>query len=121
MTTTQLFSDIELETEVVTAPNHQQMEVLIDKSLQHLKTAITALADKDIPRKNEAISKAKNIIKYLRSGLNFKDKQRVEAVLLDSIYVFIEKNLTDATLNDDPHYIEQAEKVIIILRSGWDE
>ena len=121
MSTTQLYSDIELETEVMTASNHRLIQMLIDKSLQHMKIAIVAMAEKDVPRKNKAISKAANIINYLRTCLNFNDERTVElATLLDSIYVFIEKSLLNATLRNDAHYVEQAEKVITILKSGWD-
>lgn len=121
MSSTQLYSDIELETEVMTASNHRLIQMLIDKSLQHMKMAIAAMAEKDVPKKNKSISKAANIINYLRTCLNFNDERTVElATLLDSIYVFIEKSLLNATLRNDAHYVEQAEKVITILKSGWD-
>lgn len=119
--TTELYSDIELTTEVMTASSHRLIQMLIDKCLQQVRLAKTFITEKDIHKKHKAISKAADIINYLRTCLNFDDeKARDLSNLLDSIYIFIEKSLLEASLKNDVWYLDQSETVLTILKSGWD-
>ena len=119
--TSQLYSDIELTTEVMTASNHRLIQMLFDKCLQHIYLSRNHILAQDYQSKRYNISKAADIVNYLRTCLNFEDKQAADLVtLLDSLYVFLEKSLLQATLKNETQYLDQAEKVLSIVKSGWD-
>ncbi|MEO8400422.1 MAG: flagellar export chaperone FliS [Gammaproteobacteria bacterium] len=118
----QIYTDIELDTEVMTASNHRLIQMLIDKCLQHIQLAKAHIVNKDIKKKHHAISKAADIINYLRTCLNVEEQQTKElAVLLESIYNHLEKSLLQATLKNDIEYLDHAHAVLSNIKSGWDQ
>jgi flagellar protein FliS len=89
--------------------------------LQHIYLSRNHILAQDYQSKRYNISKAADIVNYLRTCLNFEDKQAADLVtLLDSLYVFLEKSLLQATLKNETQYLDQAEKVLSIVKSGWD-
>ena len=86
------YSDIAVTTEVMSATPHRQIQMLYEKCLQHLAAAKTHVLNADTVKKSQSISKANDIVHYLRTCLNFKyEEARDLSNLLDSIYIFIEK------------------------------
>jgi flagellar protein FliS len=121
MKITESYSDIELTTEVMSASNHRLIQMLFDKGLQHIRLARNSVAENDLVKRNYHITKASDIIAYLRECLNFEDKNAVDlAKLLDSIYVFIEQSLLNVTLKNEVKSLNDSEKALSILKSGWD-
>lgn len=116
-----LYSDIELTTEVMDASKHRLIQLLYEKCLQQISFAKNAIVDKDIKRRHQTIAKAGDIVHYLRTCLNFKDDQTKElSSLLDINYVFVEKCLLKATLKNDIEPLDQAHLVLSTIKSGWD-
>lgn len=119
--TPQLYSDIELTSEISTASDHRLIQLLLDKCLQHIRLSKIYIVEKDITKKYHAINKAKDIVVYLRSCLNFENENAKElADLLDSLYQFLEISMLKAALKNDVTYLEQAEAVLFNIKSGWD-
>lgn len=117
----QLYSDVELATEVMNASKHRLVQMLYERCLQQMTFAKNAIIDKDVKRKHKTIQKASDIIHYLRSTLNLKDETTKElAGLLDLNYTFIEKCLLKATLKNDFEPLDQAHMVLATIKSGWD-
>ena len=115
------YSNIELSTEVLTATPHKQVELLLDKCLQHIHTAKRYISEKQMTQKHEAISKALDILTYLRSILNFKDKEATElSNTLSVIYASSEKNLAMANLKNDASFLDHVITVLTEIKTGWD-
>lgn len=117
-----IYSDIELSTEVMSASKHRLIQLLFEKFLVHIQTAKKFMQENDILNRNNAISKANDIITYLRSCLNFDDAETKKmSEQLDSTYVIVQKCLLNAMLKNDIEYLELASTMVNNVKSGWDE
>ena len=121
MSSSKLYSEVEISSEVLTASGHRQVQMLMEKCLREITEAKTAIKDANIQKKNKAIASAADIVSYLRVCLNFED-QRAEtlAAQLDSLYAFMTKNFLQATLYQDQAYLDQAQTVLLNIKEGWD-
>lgn len=120
-TSTNTYLDIELSTEVESASSHRLIQLLIDKCMQHLLNAKNATIANDLKHKNYAITRANNIVGYLRACLNLENDTTKElATQLDELYAFMENRLLYATLKNQSEYLEQAEIVLSNIKAGWD-
>lgn len=118
---TQEYQDIELNTEVMTASNHKLIQLLIDKCLSEMNLAQIYMETKDVQKKLKSISKAMDIIGYLRMCLRFDDKNAHDmATLLDSIYDYLERTLLQANMTNDVKFLDEARKILMNVKSGWD-
>lgn len=117
----QVYSDIELSSDIMTASNHRLIQLLFEKCLQQIQMAKMHIMNKDLKQKHQAISRAMDIVTYLRSILNVTDQHTQElAKLLDTVYEAVGKGLLYATLNDDVDYLDHAYKLLTTVKSGWD-
>lgn len=117
----QVYSDIELSTEISTASGHRLIQMLFDACLQQIRMGKVYIAEKNIQKKYASLSMAKDIVIYLRACLNFEDAEAKElCALLDSLYNFLEKNILQAALQNDVSFLDEAETVLSNIKSGWD-
>ena len=117
-----MYSDIELDTEVMGASPHRLVQMLIDKCLQRIQLAKTAIENKDIKQRHYAISKASETVDYLRLCLNFEDeKARELSQQLDNVYVILQTCLLHATLENNIAYLNTGIIVISNIKEAWDK
>lgn len=117
----QAYGEVELTTDIMTASNHKLIQMLIDKSMQHIEMARNFLINNEMPKKGEAITKALNIIEYLRICLNHDEPKAKElSALLDSLYAYLQLNLLEANLNNNIENLNQAKSVLANIKEGWD-
>ena len=117
----QEYSHIEVTTEVASASSHRQIQLLLEKLLHHLEMAKVCITANQMKKKHEVISKALDIILYLRSCLNFKEEAALAlSNQLDGIYQFSEKNLLLANLKNNTQFIDEIIKPLNDIKIGWD-
>lgn len=117
-----LYTDIELSTEVMSASGHRLIQMLLEKCLQQINVAKSAIENKNIAKRNQAISRANDIVTYLAMCLNFQDEQTREiASLLATNYSIVEKCLLNAMLKNDIGYLDIGHTVIANIKEGWDQ
>lgn len=115
------YEDIQLTSEVMESSSHRLIQLLINRCLQHIRIAKQSIIEKNFDKKFQSISSAREIIEHLNSSLNFKDEKAQEiASLLQIVYNFIEKSLLQAAWKNDTEYLDEAEKVLSTIKSGWD-
>ena len=113
------YASIGLETGVSSASPHKLIVMLFDGALTSLTIALTEMRAKNIAAKGRAISKAIRIIEEgLRASLD-KSAGGAIAESLDSLYEFIAARLVRANLENEPGYIEEAQRLLIDLRGAW--
>jgi flagellar secretion chaperone FliS len=68
------------------------------------------------------LTKAVDIIGGLRQGLD-ADKTDDKAALqqLDDLYEYMAVRLTKANIKNDPEIIDEVARLLITVKSGWDE
>lgn len=115
------YEEIELNTEIMTASSHKLIQLLINKCMQEINTAQIHIENKDITKKLKSISKAMDIIGYLRMCLKFDDKNAHELALqLDAIYDYMERTLLQANIDNDVKLLNDAKRALVNIKEGWD-
>ena len=103
------------------ASPHKQIQLLLDKCLTHLQIMTHSIQHKEYSQKHQAMSKALDILNYLRICLNFKDEKAAElSKLLNSLYSHAENSLLQASLKNSVEYIANAKNVLTMIKEGWD-
>lgn len=120
--THEMYNEIELSSDVMTASSHRLIFLLLEKCLHHIKTAKVRLEKRDVAGKGKAISSAMDILDYLRICLNFRDKEALEiSSQLDAIYAYLESILLRANIENETSLLDEAYKLLSTIKSAWEE
>lgn len=92
--------------------------MLYDGALRFTREAKEAIANGDIRRRSEAISRAMAIISELQSTLDMSAGGDI-ALSLDQLYGFVRDRLYDASFRQDARPLEEALTVLTSLRGAW--
>jgi flagellar protein FliS len=115
------YSEIGIATDVMSASGHRLIQLMLDKCLQHIEIAKSHILSKDYIRKGQSISKALDIVEYLRVCLNHSDeKAKKLAEMLDALYAYLQKNLVNANIKNDIQLLDDSKKVLANIKEGWD-
>jgi flagellar secretion chaperone FliS len=115
-----VYAQMGLETGVVAASPNQLIIMLYDGAISACRKAISFMKNEDIEHKGEMISKAVLIIESgLRSSLDSKNGGDI-AQSLDSLYLYMTKQLTMANIKNKPELIEEVIKLLLDLKSAWE-
>ena len=77
-----------------------------------------ATARRDISARRRAVSRALAIVSELQSTLDMEAGGSI-AQSLDALYTFVIDRLTTASFKQDPRPVDEAIRVVTILREGW--
>lgn len=117
-----LYEKIGVETEVMQASQHRQIQMLFDRCLQLIKLSTHYIELNDITNKCNTISKAMDIVNYLNSILQSHDEQSKKmSDSLSAIYQYVDRQLLMANLKNDTKYLDEAYDKMSKIKSGWDE
>lgn len=108
------------KTSVATASKEKILLMLYEGCIQNLKKCKIAMEAKKIAEKGQSIGKAQDIINELSNSLNFEiggDLSRQ----LESLYLHLFDQTTQANINNDPAKIDHCIKILETLYSGWKE
>jgi flagellar protein FliS len=94
--------------------------MLYEGALNHLKIARKKIESGDIISKGQHFSKATLIISELSNVLDMEKGGEISRNLR-SLYEYVLQRLLYANLNNDITAIEDSERVIETLKSGWKE
>ena len=112
---------IDIETDVMTASAHRLVQLLFNRCLEHIQNAKRQIEENQLMEKCTSISKATDILEYLRLCLNLEDeKTRTISVTLDQLYLYIERILLMANVNNNTQYLNEALKLLANIKEGWD-
>jgi flagellar protein FliS len=110
---------IEKETEAGTSDRIKTISLLYDGALNFIKIAKKKLEQGDSYGKDQYIKKTSAIIRELAGSLNMDAGEISQN--LRRLYDFVLNSLVKAENQNDIVAIEDAEKVIVILRDAWKE
>lgn len=110
-----------IESKVDTASPHQLVLMLFDGALLAVSTASRHMANKEIARKGESVSKAVEIIDGgLRACLDNKRGGEL-AERMGALYEYMCARLLYANLNNDQAALKEVSGLLGELRSAWEE
>lgn len=113
------YKSVELNSKVLSASPHELIAIVLDAILSQISIAQSALTHQDIHKKCSTITKAIELIDYLRSCLNFEAEPALSNQL-NSLYEWSSKNLMNANLHNDSAMLADTYTVIHNIKKGWD-
>ncbi|MCC7416262.1 MAG: flagellar export chaperone FliS [Acidobacteria bacterium] len=106
------------QTQVQSRTPLELVVMLYDGALQFLGTARDAIARSDVAARREAINRALAVVSELQNTLDLERGGDL-AVALDRLYSYVNARLLDAAALNDTAPVDEARRVLAILRDGW--
>jgi flagellar protein FliS len=117
----QTYAKVGLETGVATASPHQLILMLFDGALLAIAKATTAMQQKQITDKGQAISQAIDIISNgLGASLNFSVGDELPNRLA-ALYDYMCRRLLHANLHNDQAALNEVSHLLGEIKSAWAE
>lgn len=108
------------KTSIETASKERILLMLYEGCIRSLKKCKQAMEAKNIPEKGIHLGKAQDIINELSNSLNHTVGGDLSKQL-ESLYLHIFEQTTQANITNDPQKIEHCIKLLETLYSGWKE
>ena len=105
---------------VDTSDNVRIVSLLFDGAVNFLKVARSRMESRDIAGKGIYLGKVTAIVGELSRSLNMEEGGEI-AKNLRRLYDFVLDRLLKANLKNDVKALEEAERVLETIRSGWKE
>lgn len=107
-------------TQITTATPEKILIMLYDGAINFTRLAVERMKQKDLAGKGLYIGKALAIVTELMNTLNHDVGGEI-AARLEQLYVYVIDEYSKANLNNDPVPLENALKILTILRDTWRE
>lgn len=104
--------------EVNTSDKVKIISLLYDGAINFIKVARKRMELGDIAGKGLYIGKASSVVGELLSSLNMEEGGEI-AKNLSRLYDFVMDRLINANMKNDQKALDEAEKVLDVLRSAW--
>lgn len=104
--------------EVNTSDRVKVISMLYDGAINFIKVARKRMELGDIAGKGLYIGKASSVVGELLSSLNMEEGGEI-AKNLSRLYDFVMDRLINANMKNDQKALDEAEKVLDVLRSAW--
>ena len=104
--------------EINTSDSVKVISLLFDGGINFIKVARKRMELGDIAGKGLYIGKASSVVGELLSSLNMEEGGEI-AKNLSRLYDFVLDRLINANMKNDERALDEAEKVLDILRSAW--
>ena len=115
----QAYKEVYTEVAAETADPHKLVSMLFHGVSDRLCTAEQGFENKDLTVRSDSITKAQTILFGLRSTLDFKKGGELSR-LLDSLYDYCIRQLTQAHVNNDVSPVLEVKGLIGQISSAWD-
>lgn len=103
---------------VMTASPQELTLMLYNGALKFIGMAKINIQEKNIPKTNESIMRAQDIIQELNLTLNMDYPMSTN---LRNMYIYILEKLVDGNIYKDVQYLDEAAEIITELRDTWKE
>ena len=105
-------------TSITTASKEQLLLMLYEACIRNFKKCKVAIEQGDIPEKAKWLGKAQDIVNELSNSLDFEKGGDI-AKQLESLYLFVFSQSTEANIQNDPGKIQECIDVMETLYDGW--
>lgn len=115
----QKYGTMDLQSRTENASPHQLIQMLIDGAIVRIKAAAGHMQRQEVTKKAELIGKAIAIIDGLRTSLDMKKGGNI-AANLDDLYVYMNRRLLEANIEDNTQYLTEVCSLLEEIKSAWD-
>ena len=113
------YRQVNVHGSVTEASPYQLIQLLFQGVLDRISIAKACIAENEIGKKAENITKALNIIGELRGSLDHKKGGELSANL-DNLYEYMSRRLVEANLRSDVAILNEVASLIGEIKSAWD-
>ncbi len=113
------YASVKVHSGVESASPHRLIQMLFEGALERIAQAKGAIAQKQLARKGELISKAVAIVGGLQGSLNDNEGGAL-AANLDSLYDYIIRRLTQANSENSVEQLDECSRLLGEIKSAWD-
>lgn len=106
--------------QVITSSPEKILLMLYDGAINFSKMAIEQLQRQDLAGKGKYLGKAQAIVTELMNTLNHEIGKDLSKQL-EQLYLYLIDEFTQANLHNSVESLENAVKILTILRDGWTE
>ena len=106
------------QTEVQSRTPLELVVMLYDAALKHILAAKTAIAQRDIRARKEAIGRLLAIVGELQNTLDIERGGEI-ATSLDSLYAYMMGRIMEAVAGNNAAPLNEVERLIVTIREGW--
>lgn len=115
----QKYSSVKVHSGVEAASPHRLIQMLFEGALERIAQAKGAMAQNQIARKGELISKAAAIVGGLQGSLNDNEGGAL-AANLDGLYDYVIRRLSQANYENNPDYLDECGRLLGEIKTAWD-
>ncbi len=115
----QHYSNVKVQSGVEVASPHRLIQMLFEGALERIAQATGALAQNQIARKGELISKAVAIVAGLQGSLNDREGGAL-AANLDGLYDYVIRRLSQANYENNSEYLDECGRLLGEIKTAWD-
>ncbi len=108
-----------LKAQVTTADSVKLVVLLYEGAIRFLLKAQDGLKERNVVQRHNHIQKALNIIEELKNSLNFSQGGEISHSL-NTLYVFMDKHLTEANMKNDSQKIQEVINILSSLKEAWE-
>ncbi len=108
-----------LKAQVTTVDSVKLVVLLYEGAIRFLLKAQDGLKERNVVQRHNHIQKALNIIEELKNSLNFSQGGEI-AHSLNTLYVFMDKHLTEANMKNDSQKIQEVINILSSLKEAWE-
>lgn len=115
----QHYSSVKVHSGVEAASPHRLIQMLFEGALERIAQAKGAMAQNQIARKGELISKAVAIVGGLQGSLNDREGGAL-AANLDGLYDYVIRRLSQANYENNAEYLDECGRLLGEIKVAWD-
>ncbi len=108
------------EASITTSSQTQLIVMLYDGGIRFLREAVNAIENKDISAKSNACDRSLAIVQHLHLSLDMDRGQEISSEL-ERLYSFVISKIVDGSRQLSANDLDEAIKVLDILRTAWTE
>lgn len=112
------YAKVHYRSNVEIASPHRLVDMLYEGAIERIIQAKGAMQHGQVELKGHKINSAVSIVGGLRESLNADDGGDL-AINLDSLYIYIQKILTQAHIKNDEAKLDEAVTLLSDLRTAW--
>ncbi|NOX75893.1 MAG: flagellar export chaperone FliS [Gammaproteobacteria bacterium] len=113
------YSQVAIQAGVGVASPHRLIQMLLEAALEKIAAAKGLMANGKIPEKCEQLTTATAIVEGLRVSLDKNAGGEITANL-ESLYDYIERQLTLANSNNDVSILDEVTHLLRPIKEAWD-
>lgn len=103
---------------IETADPHTLIQMLINGAIERINSAKLCMTQQRVAEKGEHISRAISIIDGLKTSLDMNAGGEI-ADNLAALYDYMQRQLLQANLQDQPAYLDEVLSLLNEIRAGW--